>query len=291
MEMKLIDKILHEATVYHGTDDEFEDYVMSKAKRMGKFGIWFTEDKSFAEQFGMHVKTANIDLKNPYTITAEKWDAIRGAHARDENWFANWKQKLINNGHDGLKVLGGKMKFGNSEVMNPTIYAVFDVKSISKLNEIGDSKHAAPIKYMRGKYTKANDEIATPINKPHYKFEVDGAEYEVEFSVSQPSSWSNAGMFNDYLHINQKTVWHDVCFKRRDKWYTDKENNPKTVYRVMNTIFNAIRKFAKAKKVNHFYFFPVGNERRRLYLAYLKYFGIKHEIYTKNGDNYILFWI
>jgi hypothetical protein len=127
----LVEKILKEATtVYHGTDSSFDKFDISQSKAMGKFGIWFTEDKSFAEMFGMNVKTANIDLKKPFVITGKKWNDIRGKHAKDAEWFANWKQQLISKGHDGLKVLGSQEKFAGTLVNNPTIYAVFDTKNI-----------------------------------------------------------------------------------------------------------------------------------------------------------------
>ncbi len=133
--MNLIKKILKEAKVYHGTDTDFHVYDITKSQKMGKFGIWFTEDKEFAEMFGSIVKEANIELNNPKVITAEQWNNIRDEHAKDDNWFNEWKKQLISKGHDGLKVLGGEENVGRHVVKNPTIYAVWDIKKILSESE------------------------------------------------------------------------------------------------------------------------------------------------------------
>ena len=115
---------------YHGTDENIEVFDIAKSKKWNKFGIFFTSNKELAETFGGDVKAVHLKISNPKTITQVQWNNIRDLHAKDSEWFAQWKSKLINEGYDSLKVKESKEMFGGSEVVNPEIIAVFSNNQI-----------------------------------------------------------------------------------------------------------------------------------------------------------------
>jgi hypothetical protein len=121
---------IKEIELYHGTDLDFDGFDITKAQAMGKFGLWFTDDKEFAGMFGGNVKTAQIHLNNPKVITATQWDNIRSKHAKDHVWFANWKEQLIAQGHDSLMIKSKTETFAGQQVRNPNIFAIFNQDSI-----------------------------------------------------------------------------------------------------------------------------------------------------------------
>jgi len=127
-------------TVWHGTDAEpFERFDPA---RIGdwKFGFWFAVERGTAEMFGANAAECRISLDRPYTITHARWNAIRDAHARDAGWFAAWRGRLVEAGHDGLHVLGDVFRTSRGlEFKDPEVYAVFDASRIEILEW-----HAAP---------------------------------------------------------------------------------------------------------------------------------------------------
>lgn len=111
---------------HHGTDADFDIFDINHSKKWDKFGLWFATDKAFTEQFGDNVKSAKLKIDNPKTISADAWNKIRDAHAKDTDWFRNWKQDLISQGYDGLKIEGKKEKFAGHDVEQPVQLAAFD---------------------------------------------------------------------------------------------------------------------------------------------------------------------
>jgi len=93
--------------------------------------------------------------------------------------------------------------------------------------------------------------------------------------------------YNEMFRLPHSNAWCGVVFRKVSGGYTDTTNDLKTAYRVMNTVFNAIRKFSKEKNVTTFLCDPADEKRWRLYKRYLDHFGIKYEIYEYK----ILFWL
>jgi len=112
-------------TAFHGTDKEFDAFDIGETKKWDKFGLWFTKGKTFAESFGGKIKSAKVVLENPKVITAEAWDKIRLAHAKDDAWFSQWRADLIKSGHDGLVVQSKKEEFAGQIVEKPEEVAAF----------------------------------------------------------------------------------------------------------------------------------------------------------------------
>jgi len=147
--------------LFHGSEEEIADFNLEKSKKWGKFGIWFSDSEEFAEMFGNYIKRVNITINNPKIISPEQWDDIRGIHAKDDQWFINWKHQLISKGHDSLLVKGGPMKFGNTTVTNPTIVAVFSTNQIEQLSEIYKKqiKQMNKIKITEEQYSKLREQL------------------------------------------------------------------------------------------------------------------------------------
>lgn len=110
---------------YHGTDDEFDEFDINKTKKWRKFGLWFAAGKEYAKSFGENVKAVTLDYKKAKTITGEKWNEIRVAHAKDEEWFEGWKKKLIEQGYDAVKIKEYHETFAGRDMVVPEIVAVF----------------------------------------------------------------------------------------------------------------------------------------------------------------------
>jgi hypothetical protein len=72
------------------------------------------------------VKSAKLKIENPKVLSADKWNEIRDAHAKDTDWFRNWKQELIDQGYDGLKIEGKTEKLGRYDIEQPVQLAAFD---------------------------------------------------------------------------------------------------------------------------------------------------------------------
>ena len=133
------------ANQFHGTDVEFETFDLNKSKAFGqsKFGHWFTEGKEFAGMFGKNVKETFVDVKNPKIISKDKWDDIRGEHAKDGEWFKSWKNELIQQGYDGLKVEGKKEMFGSQPVESQPIIAAFNDSQVKTKAQLQSLWHEA----------------------------------------------------------------------------------------------------------------------------------------------------
>ena len=159
---------------YHGTDRDFDVFDLNQSKAFGesKFGHWFTEGKEFASMFGKNVKEVNLEIKNPKIISKDEWDKIREDHAKDGNWFKQWKESLIAQGYDGLKVNSKKERLGKQDVETPSIVAAFQDKQISviapsesKISEALKTGNFAPL--SKEEFEEAKIRIAkTPVEKP-----------------------------------------------------------------------------------------------------------------------------
>lgn len=123
---KVVDAKGRPLVVYHGTDSQFDTFDRSKAGNgPSKFGFWFADDQGFTEMFGSNPMASYLEAGRLKEITKGQWDTIRGKHARDGEWFANWEKELSSQGFKGLRVVGGTEMLGRHEVRNPDIYAVF----------------------------------------------------------------------------------------------------------------------------------------------------------------------
>ncbi|MFH2060068.1 MAG: hypothetical protein ABIJ59_14355 [Pseudomonadota bacterium] len=141
--------------VYHGSDTKIDKFDIGRVTKWKKFGHFFTTKKEFATNFGENINEAVVNIKNPKIINYEQWNEIRGEHAKDADWFANWKNELKAQGFDGLNIKGSKEKVGKFDVENPEILVVFEdsqVQTKSQLTDIWEKAHAkvseAPTKYQ-----------------------------------------------------------------------------------------------------------------------------------------------
>jgi hypothetical protein len=91
---------------YHGSDHSFTSFDNFKSSGPSALGIFVTSDRGLAELFGSNVYNVKITYNNPKTISMDKWDSIRDKHARDTNYFVNWRNELIQKGHDSIFIKG-----------------------------------------------------------------------------------------------------------------------------------------------------------------------------------------
>lgn len=150
---------------YHGTDNKFKNFDPQRGKQLG---MWFTDDPEFAGMFGENVMSAELDIKNPKVISQDKWDDIRGKHAKDMNFFARWKEQMIAAGHDALFVTRRDTKLGGFDVSDPNIVAVFDTSQI-KTTPIEEDNVAFPMqKRVFAENTESFQPKITEVNKYYY---------------------------------------------------------------------------------------------------------------------------
>lgn len=120
--------------LWHGTDAEpFEAFDQDKLGPW-KFGHWFSDDPDYADLFGANVVRVTVTLDRPYVLSSERWDRIRDAHHGDRDWFAAWRRKLEQDGHDGLVVEPKVDHLKTFVVRTPRIVAVFDAARVTILD-------------------------------------------------------------------------------------------------------------------------------------------------------------
>ena len=159
---KVVDEAGNPLVVYHGTDADFSVFDRSKAGNgPSKLGFWFADDKNFTEMFGSSPIASYLNAGRLKEITKSQWDSIRGKHARDGEWFAQWEKELTAQGFKGLRVKGGKDFLGKIEVRNPDIYAVFSPAQIkSATGNRGAFDPTNPdIRFSRGTDTPLQDPV------------------------------------------------------------------------------------------------------------------------------------
>ena len=63
-------------TVYHGTNEVFEEFDIEKSGTKGNVaygkGIYFTPEKEIANRFGKYTKEAYLNIKKPFVIQTEE---------------------------------------------------------------------------------------------------------------------------------------------------------------------------------------------------------------------------
>ena len=112
---------------YHGTDSTIDAFRPGhEGKGPSAFGIWFTDDIELAKMFGENVYECEVTFKNPHTISQDEWDDIRAEHAKDTNYFINWRNKLRAAGKDALFINERNITLGRFPVRDPNIVAVMD---------------------------------------------------------------------------------------------------------------------------------------------------------------------
>lgn len=104
-------------TAYHGTNNKFENFdvskLMSKEKdRLSKAGFWFTDSKTTAKSYGRTVKETTLEFKKPKTI-----DADGQTYGDFRNKLEDAVEEAQKNGNDGLiiKNLSDRKDWGNYE--------------------------------------------------------------------------------------------------------------------------------------------------------------------------------
>lgn len=139
MGSKIVDDEGNPQVVYHGTESEpFDTFDASKTTHnVSKFGFWFSDDKEFCEMFGGNVISAFVSVKKPYVITQDRWNTIRGKHAKNVGWFETWRNELISKGYDGMIVTESFDKVGSYQIRNAKIIAVFYPTQIKSLTNNG----------------------------------------------------------------------------------------------------------------------------------------------------------
>lgn len=127
---------------YHGSDSKFDAFDMSKTKNgPSAFGLWFTDDPEAAKMFGENVYKCELSYQNPKVITRDRWDDIRGEHAKDTEYFKKWKHELMLKGYDALFIKERMVKFASHDIRDGNMVCVFDqdeariIKESEELNE------------------------------------------------------------------------------------------------------------------------------------------------------------
>lgn len=116
---------------YHGSDFKFNSFENFKSSGPSALGFFATDDINLAEFFGEYVYRVNVDIKNPYKITMDKWDDIRMEHARDTSFFENMRNRLIEKGYDGILIGSRSWKaINNIEFTDGRTVIVFDKNNI-----------------------------------------------------------------------------------------------------------------------------------------------------------------
>lgn len=112
---------------YHGTDENFTEFrePNERNRNVSKLGIWFSNDKGFAESFGEIVMKAKLNFNKPYVISLEKWNDIRSEYYDDSVYFVKLREKLMNKGYDAFFVKGKDDVFAGTKVNTPDVVAVF----------------------------------------------------------------------------------------------------------------------------------------------------------------------
>lgn len=89
---------------YHGSDHKFTSFGSYKSSGPSALGIFVTDDLNLAELYGDYIYTVRVDIKNPYHITHDQWDDIRGTYAKNTRYFQNMRSALIDDGYDGVYI-------------------------------------------------------------------------------------------------------------------------------------------------------------------------------------------
>lgn len=126
----------HVVSVFHGSESNIDKFDIDKSEKWNKFALWFSDDKDLTELFGSNIYEVSIGYNNVFGISGEKWDSIRDNHAKNDEYFANYKKELIDSGYDCLKITYKPTMFGGFEMKGQTIYAIFSNESILSSKKI-----------------------------------------------------------------------------------------------------------------------------------------------------------
>ena len=134
-------KVVNEKTgeplvVYHGTDADFTVFDRQHSgKGPSKLGFWFADDADFTGMFGGSVMAVFTNIRNPITLTANKWDEIRERHGGDSEYFSHMRDDVLHKGGDGLSVSERISQLGKYEVRTPRIFASLDSNQIKSATD------------------------------------------------------------------------------------------------------------------------------------------------------------
>lgn len=154
--------------LYHGSDSEFDrpklghkginSFGILGQYSTNRFGIFFSDSKEFANQYGNHVNEFYVKLENPLELTREiQLDFLETIDAFDdrENWlnvkyikhqwqlfdnpigkiFVSW---LIDNGYDSA-VFNETVEASTGEELSGNTYVVFDNAQV--IRKVNSSNH------------------------------------------------------------------------------------------------------------------------------------------------------
>lgn len=157
--------------VFHGTKTDFSEFDFDKAGTVtdtGSFGegVYFTPDVEIAKAFSGDkgfIKTAKVELENPFVVNFEKNPETLGEVALwDTLTSKEITKRLKAKGHDGVVV------FDAVTGENITDIVVFSSKSISKLSTLAQPTPTAKPKPVVAKkpITKKVTEKEVVVTKP-----------------------------------------------------------------------------------------------------------------------------
>lgn len=116
---KVVDEKGRPMKVYHGTDSYFSTFRASEAE-LGK-GMYFTNDRSWASEFGEHIVGAYLKIENPQYFTGDYEEFVKepghdGVIARQSE-YAPWE--YVTYAPNQIKSIQNE---GNFDPDNPNIY-------------------------------------------------------------------------------------------------------------------------------------------------------------------------
>jgi len=124
----------NEVVWYHGSDQKFDSFENFKSSGPSALGIFATDDINLAEIFGENIYKVSLNYKKPLKISMDKWNSIRSKHAKDTEYFRNWKQELISKGYDSIYIKENITNLSSGRIMrDPNIVVVFDKLQINMI--------------------------------------------------------------------------------------------------------------------------------------------------------------
>lgn len=141
-------------TLYHGTNEEFDNFDINKNKS-GNGAIWFSREKDYAEELayergGDKIIEANVDMKNPLTVM------MKPNEFSDPVLEKKHIEKAKREGYDGVIFKNDT----NNELAYNEFYAVFEpsqIKNINNKNKDNVEKNQINVNSKTERYQKRQE--------------------------------------------------------------------------------------------------------------------------------------
>jgi hypothetical protein len=135
-------------TVYHGTHEELTTFINREVKNYDSIGTYFTSNKQYANMlYGKNIVAANITLNNPLIVSnvtdCESFDRVFYDQSLatvsfnninklllDTNYINALRNKLINEGYDGIVFQDSRIDLAPGDKENHSVYIVFNANNI-----------------------------------------------------------------------------------------------------------------------------------------------------------------